>query len=66
MSTPSTSEIIDMAWCDKTSFEAIKASTGLTEKEVIGLMRAHLKPASFRVWRARVAGRKAKHRKKQA
>ena len=51
------SEIIEMAWCDKTSFDAIEATTGYTEKDVIELM----KPSSFRMWRKRVSGRKAKH-----
>lgn len=56
-------EIIEMAWCDKTSFDAIEEITGLSESETIKLMRANLKPASFRLWRQRVSGRKSKHRK---
>ena len=55
------SEIIEMAWCDKTSFDAIEATTGFTEKDVIKLMRKEMKPSSFRMWRKRVSGRKAKH-----
>ena len=55
--------IIEMAWCDKTSFESIKAQTGLAEKDVIKIMRSNLKKTSFRVWRERVYGRKAKHDK---
>ena len=39
-----TSEIIEMAWCDKTSFDDIKAITGLAESEVIRIMRQNLKP----------------------
>jgi len=57
----SVSEIIEMAWDDKTSFDAIKAQTGLSESEVIAIMRKSLKPSSFRLWRARVSGRKTKH-----
>lgn len=55
--------IIEMAWCDKTSFDSIKEQTGLLEKEVIKIMRAKLKNSSFKVWRTRVYGRKAKHSK---
>lgn len=57
------SEIIEMAWCDKTSFDDIYELTGLSESETIKLMRANLKPSSFRLWRRRVSGRKAKHKK---
>ena len=56
--------VIEMAWCDKTSFDSIKDQTGLPEKEVIKIMRSNLKRSSFRVWRERVYGRKAKHEKK--
>ena len=55
--------IIDMAWCDKTSFNSIKLQTNLSEKEVIKIMRSNLKKTSFQVWRERVYGRKAKHAK---
>ena len=54
-------EIIEMAWCDKTSFDDIKNITGLSEKSVITIMRQNLKPNSFRLWRKRVTGRKTKH-----
>ena len=57
------SEIVEMAWDDDTSFDAIEAQTGLLEKEVIAIMRSHMKPSSFRMWRKRVSGRKAKHAK---
>ncbi len=57
------SEIIAMAWCDKTSFDSIHAQTGLKEKDVIAIMRTYMKPSSFRMWRKRVSGRKAKHEK---
>ena len=53
--------IIDMAWADEVSFDAIEAQTGRGEQQVIRLMRRHLKASSFRLWRARVSGRKAKH-----
>lgn len=53
-----------MAWCDDTSFDAIYAITGMPEKEVIALMRKNMKPSSFRMWRKRVSGRKAKHEKR--
>ena len=55
--------IIEMAWCDKTSFDSIKLQTNLSEKEVIKIMRSNLKMSSFQVWRERVYGRKAKHAK---
>lgn len=56
------SRVIEMAWEDRTPFEAIKAQFGLSEAEVIRLMRATLKASSFRLWRARVYGRASKHR----
>ncbi len=55
--------IIEMAWEDRTTFEAIKTQFGLKEQEVINLMRREMKPSSFRMWRARVQGRKTKHLK---
>jgi uncharacterized protein (TIGR03643 family) len=54
--------IIEMAWEDRTPFEAIAGQFGLSEAEVIVLMRRELKPASFRRWRKRVQGRATKHR----
>lgn len=57
------SQIIEMAWCDETSFDAIEAQTGLLEKEVIRIMRTYMKPSSFRMWRKRVSGRRTKHEK---
>jgi uncharacterized protein (TIGR03643 family) len=53
--------IIEMAWEDRTSFEAIQYQFGLSEKEVIELMRKEMKSSSFRMWRKRVSGRKTKH-----
>lgn len=55
------SRVIEMAWEDRTPFEAIELNYGLQEKEVIQLMRANLKRRSFEVWRERVTGRKTKH-----
>ena len=55
--------IIEMAWEDRTPFEAIKDQFGLSEQEVITLMRREMKRSSFNLWRARVQGRKTKHRK---
>ena len=56
-------EVIKLAWHDRTSFDAIRQSHGLSESQVIKLMRANLKPSSFRTWRQRVSGRVTKHRK---
>jgi uncharacterized protein (TIGR03643 family) len=53
--------IIQMAWEDRTPFEAIELQFGLNESAVIVLMREKLKRASFDMWRERVTGRKTKH-----
>lgn len=53
--------IIEMAWEDRTPFEAIEKQFGLSEAETIALMRRELKPQSWRNWRSRVQGRKTKH-----
>jgi uncharacterized protein (TIGR03643 family) len=53
--------IIEMAWEDRTPFEAIHLQFGLSEKEVIELMRRNSKASSFRMWRRRMQGRKTKH-----
>lgn len=53
--------VIQMAWEDRTSFDAIEAQFSLNESEVIKLMRAQLKRSSFEMWRKRVTGRKTKH-----
>ena len=55
------SRIVEMAWEDRTAFEAIEAQFGLNESAVIDLMRRHMKPSSFRMWRKRVTGRQTKH-----
>jgi uncharacterized protein (TIGR03643 family) len=54
--------VIEMAWEDRTPFDAIEVQFGLTEQEVINTMRRELKPTSWRLWRARVQGRSTKHR----
>ena len=53
--------IIEMAWEDRTPFEAIQAQFGLSEKEVISLMRKEMKRSSFEMWRKRMKGRATKH-----
>jgi uncharacterized protein (TIGR03643 family) len=53
--------IIEMAWEDRTSFEAIEIQFGLAEKEVIALMRKEMKSSSFKMWRKRTNGRTTKH-----
>ncbi|MEL0456659.1 TIGR03643 family protein [Flavobacteriaceae bacterium SZ-1-7] len=55
--------VIEMAWEDRTTFEAITFQFGLAEQDVIELMRKELKTSSFRRWRERVQGRKTKHEK---
>ncbi len=57
------SRIIEMAWEDRTPFGAIEFQFGLSEEEVIDLMRKEMKSSSFKMWRKRVTGRKTKHRK---
>ena len=56
-------DIIGMAWQDRVSFDEIKKKTGLSEKEVIKIMRKNLKKKSYILWRKRVRGRLTKHRK---
>ena len=51
------SRVVEMAWEDRTPFEAIEHSYGLNESGVITLMRQVLKPSSFRLWRQRVSNR---------
>lgn len=54
--------IVQMAWEDRTPFEAIETQFGLPEKEVIALMRTQMKRSSFEMWRKRMNGRSTKHR----
>ena len=55
------SRIIEMAWEDRTPFEAIELQFGLNESAVITLMRSQMKASSFRMWRKRMKGRVTKH-----
>ncbi len=57
------SRVIEMAWEDRTPFEAIELQFGLNESLVIKMMRSYLKPQSFKLWRKRVTGRSTKHLK---
>jgi uncharacterized protein (TIGR03643 family) len=53
--------IIEMAWEDRTTFEAIEMQFNLKEQDVIELMRREMKASSFKMWRKRVSGRTTKH-----
>ena len=53
--------IIEMAWEDRTPFDAILLQFGLNEDAVKALMKREMKPSSWRMWRQRVQGRKTKH-----
>ena len=55
------SRIIEMAWEDRTPFDAIKAQFSVTHDEVVKIMRENLVKSSFNLWRKRVRGRKTKH-----
>ncbi len=55
--------IIEMAWEDRTPFDAITYQFGISEQETIEIMRREMKPSSFRMWRKRVQGRSTKHSK---
>jgi uncharacterized protein (TIGR03643 family) len=65
LSIEDTDRVIEMAWEDRTPFEAIEAQFGLNEKAVIELMRREMKSSSWRMWRARVQGRATKHLQKR-
>jgi len=58
--------IIEMAWEDRTPFDAITFQFGLKEQDVISLMRREMKQKSFKLWRKRVQGRTTKHSKKRS
>lgn len=58
---PDLSRVIEMAWEDRTPFDAIEQSFGLSESQVIEVMRRELKRSSFEMWRKRVVGRSTKH-----
>ncbi len=57
--------VVEMAWEDRTTFDAIEQQFGLLEKQVIALMRREMKASSFRMWRKRVTGRTSKHLKQR-
>ena len=61
LSATDTDRVIQMAWEDRTPFDAIEAQFALNESAVIQLMRTELKRSSFEMWRKRVTGRKTKH-----
>lgn len=65
LNTQDIDRIIEMAWEDRTPFDAIKDQFGVPEGEVIKLMRQEMKLSSWKMWRARVQGRSTKHRKKR-
>ena len=56
-----TDRIIEMAWEDRTTFDAIEIQFGLKQQDVIKLMRKELKPSTFKLWRQRTKGRITKH-----
>jgi uncharacterized protein (TIGR03643 family) len=61
--TEEESRIIEMAWEDRTPFEAIFHQFGLKEPQVISLMKQSLRSQSYKLWRRRVNGRVTKHLK---
>jgi uncharacterized protein (TIGR03643 family) len=65
LDSESVDRIIEMAWEDRTPFEAIEQQFGLLEKQVISLMRREMKDSSFKMWRQRVSHRKTKHLKQR-
>lgn len=62
LSAGDVSAVIQMAWEDRTSFETIQERVGLSESDVIQLMRLGLNQSSYRLWRMRMKGRITKHR----
>ncbi|MBL8004688.1 MAG: TIGR03643 family protein [Candidatus Kapabacteria bacterium] len=61
LDTKEIDRIIEMAWEDRTPFDAIKRQFGLKEQEVKALMKSTMKPSSYVMWRDRVNTRKTKH-----
>jgi uncharacterized protein (TIGR03643 family) len=57
--------VLEMAWEDRTTFEAIELQFGLSESQTIALMRREMQASSFRMWRKRMTGRDTKHLKKR-
>jgi len=65
LSSADLDRIVEMGWEDRTPFEAIEEQFGVTEQEVIRIMRRELTARSFKRWRARVQGRRTKHAQKR-
>jgi len=61
LSEAEVSRVVEMAWEDRTPFEAIERQFGLSESAVVALMRRTMKQRSFKMWRERMAGRTTKH-----
>ncbi|QWD90266.1 TIGR03643 family protein [Polynucleobacter sp. MWH-Braz-FAM2G] len=61
LAEPDLSRLIEMAWEDRTPFDAIEKNFGLGEPQVIAIMRRELKRSTFELWRKRVTGRATKH-----
>jgi len=61
LSAADVSRVIEMAWEDRTPFEAIQAQFGLSESAVVRLMRREMKASSFKMWRKRMSARTTKH-----
>tara|TARA_B100000963_G_scaffold344039_1_gene346484 strand:- start:1006 stop:1245 length:240 start_codon:yes stop_codon:yes gene_type:complete len=59
------SRIVEMAWEDRTPFDAIESTYGISEEEVKKIMKSELKVSSYKLWRKRVHGRKTKHLEKR-
>ena len=60
------SRIVEMAWEDRTPFEAIEHNFGINESAVIKIMRSEVKARSFKLWRERVTSRNTKHLAKRS
>jgi uncharacterized protein (TIGR03643 family) len=65
LTTRDIDRIVEMAWEDRTTFDAIEAQFGINEPQVIELMRSEMKRSSFKMWRERVTGRNTKHNLKR-
>ncbi len=63
LSVADLNRVIEMAWEDRTPFDAIKSQFGLSENEVKDLMKRNLKFSSYKMWRIRVKSCKTKHAK---
>lgn len=66
LDTATIDRVIEMAWEDRTPFDAIEQQFGLKEKDAIAVMRRYMKRSSFKMWRKRVTSRGTKHAKKRA